>query len=380
MNVLVVSASMGAGHDGAAREIAGRLRAMGHEAVVKDLLTAAPFRIGQALRAGYLFQLRHAPRTYEATYRLWFHAPWLCPWVTRLVTVLTERTLRAWIRASRADVVVSTYPLATLALGSMRASGRLVVPLVNFVTDFGVHPLWVHGGSDLTLTVDESAAVQARRRTGGPVLACGPAVSARFNPGNLPARAESRSRIGLGPGDRAVLIVAGSWGVGGIAATMSVVSSRGFVPVVVCGRDDRLRSEIERRAGALGGPTVVMGWTPDMPELMSACDALVENAGGLTAFEAMRAGLPVVSFDPIPGHGRENAAAMSGAGVSTWATDGKDLASRLRTLAVPGPARDRQVGRAGGIFRRDPAALVASLVGATPLATGVSVALQAEPA
>lgn len=380
----MVSASMGAGHDGAAREIAGRLKALGHDAVVQDLLHAAPIRIGQALRAGYLFQLRHAPATYEATYRLWFHAPWLCPWVTRLVKVLTRRTLMRWVESCRADVVVSTYPLATLALGTMRAEGRLGLPVVNFVTDFGVHPLWVHGGTDLTLTVDESAAIVARERTGGRVVACGPAVSARFNPANLPAREDARRRMGLAGGDKAVLIVAGSWGVGGIGTTMSAVSDSGFVPVVVCGRDEQLRREVERLARTIGGPSVVMGWTADMPGLMSACDALVENAGGLTALEAMRAGLPVVSFEPIPGHGRENAGAMSAAGVSYWAEDGTDLASRLKALVSPGPVREEQLARAAAIFREEPAALVADLVRAAAIpAVGVQASaagLREEPA
>jgi processive 1,2-diacylglycerol beta-glucosyltransferase len=381
--LLVVSASMGAGHDGAAREIAGRVKALGHRAVVEDLLCAAPLRIGQALRAGYEFQLRYAPSTYEATYRLWFHAAWLCPWVTRLVTFLTARTLRRWVEEHGADVVVSTYPLATLALGSMRAAGRLGVPVVNFVTDFGVHPLWVHTGTDATLTVEDCAARAATERTGAAALACGPAVSARFNPANLPAREESRRHVGLAAGDTAVLIVAGSWGVGGVAATMSAVARSGFVPVVVCGRDDGLRREVERRAGQLCSRSVVLGWTSEMPALMSACDALVENAGGLTALEALRAGLPVVSFDPIPGHGRENAAAMSSAGVSAWAKDEKDLAARLHALTGPGPERDRQVGRAAAIFRQDPAALVAGLVGGPPAATRSapgSAALMAEPA
>lgn len=111
---------------------------------------------------------------------------------------------------------------------------------------------------------------------------------------------------------------------------------------------------------------------------MSACDALVENAGGLTALEAMRAGLPVVTFDPIPGHGRENAAAMSSAGVSVWARDEKDLAARLQDLTRPGPVRDEQVWRASAIFGQDPAALIAKLVCRVPFATA-SAALEAEP-
>lgn len=370
MNVLVVSASMGAGHDGAAKEIAGRLHAMGYHAEVRDLLQAAPARIGIALRAGYEFQLRHAPSTYEATYRLWFRVPWLCPWVARLATVLTRRALDRWVVESGADVVVSTYPLATLALGSMRAAGSLPVPLVNFVTDFAVHPLWVHHGADLTLTVDGSAARTARGCIEGELAACGPVVSARFDSANLPDRRYARERVGLPADDSAVLIVAGSWGVGGVLDTVTAVAGCGFVPVVVCGRDARLRRQVEHLAARVSSRMVVLGWVDDMPALMSACDALVENAGGLTALEAMKARLPVISYDPIPGHGRANAAAMSGAGVSAWAKDEKDLASWLEALTRPGPARSRQTEVAAGIFRQDPATLVGAIVrggGAGPL-------------
>ena len=42
--VLVISASMGAGHDGAARELAARLRAAGHHAEVRDFLDSGPLR------------------------------------------------------------------------------------------------------------------------------------------------------------------------------------------------------------------------------------------------------------------------------------------------------------------------------------------------
>lgn len=334
---------------------------MGHRATVKDLLEAAPLRIGQALKAGYVFQLRHAPRTYETTYRLWFRAPRLCPWVTRLTTALTRRALLRWMRESGADVVVSTYPLATLALGDMRRSGRLAVPVANFVTDFGIHPLWVHPGADLTLTVDASAAADARRHGASTVIPSGPAVSARFDPAGAGSTA-TRAQIGLESDDPAVLIVAGSWGVGSVTETMSTVSRAGFVPVVVCGRDEGLLRDANDQARALGGGPVVMGWTSDMAGLMRACDALVENAGGLTALEAMRAGLPVITYDPIPGHGRANAHAMASAGVSVWAKDGPDLARWLDALTRPGPARSAQTARAAAIFREDPAALVASLV------------------
>jgi UDP-N-acetylglucosamine:LPS N-acetylglucosamine transferase len=367
--VLVISASMGAGHDGAAREVAARLRAAGHDAEVRDFLDSGPLRIGSALRRGYEFELKHVPSAYEATYRLWYRVPWLCPVVAWLVTVLTRRRVLRWVDQLGADAVVSTYPLATLCLGRLRTMGWLDVPAVNFITDFGVHPLWVHPGVDVNLAVHRGPAEMAAFRTGRPSIACGPAVSAAFDRDALPSRQSARAALGLRPDDRAVLIVAGSWGVGGVESTWrAVTSDPRLTPVIVCGTDDRLRAQVAALAGGRPGqPTrpdsIVLGWTDAMPALMSACDVLVENAGGLTSLEAMRAGLPVVSFQPIAGHGRENTRRMAAAGVSRLAADREELVRSVLTLTSDGPARDEQVERAQAMFRSDPAELVLATAG-----------------
>ncbi|HET9692724.1 MAG TPA: glycosyltransferase, partial [Acidimicrobiales bacterium] len=354
--VLVVSASMGAGHDGAARELARRIEAAGHHAEVRDLLDAGPLRIGAALRGGYELELRHAPGAYDATYRLWHRVPWLCPLVAWLVCVLTRRRVLRWVRRGGADVVVSTYPLATLCLGRLRRLGRLRVPAVNFITDFGVHPLWVHRGIDLHLAVHAEPAAAAAARTGRPAVACGPLVGARFEQAD--GRAATRTELALADADRAVLVVAGSWGVGDIEATITDVAACGAVPVVVCGRDATLERRVRNGVASAGLRAVVIGWTDRMPHLMVACDALVENAGGLTAFEAMRAGLPVISYRPIAGHGVENTAAMHAAGVSTLATDRAALAEAITVLAADSATRRGQVAAGVAMFRADGPALV----------------------
>jgi UDP-N-acetylglucosamine:LPS N-acetylglucosamine transferase len=365
--VLVVSASMGAGHDGAARELARRLEHMGFSTDVRDFLESGPLRIGDALRRSYEIQLRYLPATYEATYRMWFRAPWLCPPLARFVTMLTRRKLMAWITETAPNAILSTYPLATLALGELRRSGKIAVPVVNYITDFGVHPLWIHPHVDLNLAVDDEAARSAAARSGTPSVACAPAVSDAFSPARLPTRREARLRLGIGDEDLAVLVAAGSWAVGKVEETVRTVAAGGrFLPVVACGSDSRLRTRLEAVVVGEQLRAVVIGWTDDMPGLMAACDALVENAGGLTAFEAMRAGLPVVSYKPIPGHGRENAAAMAESGVVRIAADASELPVLLEALTRAGPTRAAQVAAAAKMFGDDPAKLLAAMVQATP--------------
>jgi len=82
---------------------------------------------------------------------------------------------------------------------------------------------------------------------------------------------------------------------------------------------------------------------------MTACDVLVENAGGLTSWRPCLR-LPLVSFHPIPGHGATRLAIPPG--VTYVARDGADLVDSLVRLGRPGPAREAQLAAAAVCFRR----------------------------
>jgi len=73
----------------------------------------------------------------------------------------------------------------------------------------------------------------------------------------------------------------------------------------------------------------------DVPALMAACDVLVHNAGARSLTEALAAGLPAVTYAPIPGHGRANAKVLDDAGLVPWASDSDDLGLLLHQAAAP---------------------------------------------
>jgi len=323
---------MGGGHDGAGRELLRRLRDRGHHAQMVDFLDAFPLHIGWLVRAGYWLELRYAPWSYEATYRLWYLLPFVFQPLGALINLLTRRKVLRWVRQTDADVVVSTYPMASLVLGAARQKGRLRIPVATFITDFAVHPLWTHPGVDLHLCVHPQAAEAAAARSGRVATAPGPMVPDRFHV-DLPDRATARESLGFADDERLVLVVAGAWGIGDVTKTFDTLLGSGrYTPLAVCGNNEQLRKRLQtRNAGH------VLGWTDEMPALMAAADALVQNAGGLTCMEAFAAGLPVVSFEPIAGHGKDNAEHMSEAGVAAYAAGEDELF----------PALDRATSLAG---------------------------------
>lgn len=350
---------MGAGHDGAAREIARRLEDRGIRARVVDFLDAFAAPLARAWEGFYRFQLRYAPDTYESSYQLFYRYPQLWGPFVRFERLLAGRRVVQWVAETNPDVIVSTYSFATLVIGRLREERRVGVPVVNFLTDFGVHPRAVHPGVDLNLALHAVPAQRAAELSGRPTVIGGPAVRPGF--GHAGLRERGRASLGFSPDDRVVLVVAGSWGIGDDLprTVQALVASRRFRVVTVCGSDERLRRRLEAQDSG-----VVIGWTDRMAELMAAADVVVENAGGLSSLEAFATGVPVVTYRPIPGHGRDNARAMVAAGVTTQPVDDAELVDALSDLAGPGEHRNRQLAAAGALFDHDPITHIVSLAGA----------------
>lgn len=345
--IVIISASVGAGHDGAAAELARRLGAYGWSVDRLDFLDLLPARLGRAISSGYHRLLTHAPGCYQRIYAATERAGGSGPGALALLRSAERRTLRALPPDTRA--VVSTYPGASQVLGALRRSGRLTVPAITYLTDFSVHPLWVAAGVDLHLAAHAIPAAQARACGAARALESGPVVDPRFSPVGDRERRPARARFGLPPTAPLALLVAGSWGVGPVQQVAAEIRDSGAaVPVVVCGRNEALAGRL-RAAGI----EHAYGWVEDMPGLMHAADVLVQNAGGLTSLEAFAAGLPVASYRCIPGHGRTNAAALQDAGLATWIRDPADLKPVLTDL-LGGPLGRRQRAAGLALFTADP--------------------------
>jgi UDP-N-acetylglucosamine:LPS N-acetylglucosamine transferase len=289
-------------------------------------------------------------------------APWLYDWIFRTffldhrrcspsvypLDVIAARRLAPLVERYQPCAVISTFHLAGQVVGRMRLHGQLSMPSVVAITEPAAHRQWLHPGTDLFLCPYPWVAARARERTGIPAVAPGPLVDERFHRSVDPSR--GRRILNLDGGECAVLISTGSWGVGQAFATAHGLAGRsGVRPVVLCGRNDELRRRIDELPGAQG-----LGWRDDLPELFAASAVLVDQSGGSTCAEAFAAGLPVVLYEPLPGHGRLGAEALASAGVASFAQDPQRLLADVRRLSRPGPDRNAQLARASAVFRQEP--------------------------
>jgi UDP-N-acetylglucosamine:LPS N-acetylglucosamine transferase len=352
---------MGGGHDGVANEIANRLTSLGVICTIRDFLDASP-RMGRLLEEAFHIEVEQAPWAYRIEFELWNRSRLLTAFTRRFFEAFFARQVVAWIEKDSPDLIIALHPFPAQLLGQMRRKRYPVlkdIPICTYLTDFSVHPLWVHPAIDVHLCVADTAAVQARRRAGasGQVVTVGPFVPKRFfHPidKNL-----ARRELNLPDDSTVVLISSGSWGVGNVLSTYRILAaSEGITPVLLCGHNRALLAKARKVTSG-----VAVSWTTEITKYLSASDVVVQNAGGLTALEAMAANRPVVSYQPIAGHGIDNTQTMVEAGVTVWPKTSQELIETIRNVADHPEKLTRQASQ---LFKEHPEQAILALLHGEP--------------
>ncbi len=338
VRVLLVSASIGEGHDAPARVLAAALAERGAEATVLDALVAAGPAVQRMAGAGTQYDGRLGNVLYDIAHPLVAERPRGQRATARLIDLLAGPRFLAAVEAERPDVVVSTYPGATLMLGRLRADGRLRAPLASAVTDLASLRWWVHPGVDCHLLIHPESAVEVHRIAGprARAVTVHGLTDPRFT--RPPSRPRARATLGLPGAGTVVVVSGGGWAVGDLrGAVDAALALRVDTVVVLCGRRDDVRVALEQRYA--GSDAVrVWGFTEQMPELLAAADVLVHSTAGLTVLEALMCGCRVVSFGWGRGHIRQNNSAYAQLGLATVAADRAQLATALAGALAAGPA------------------------------------------
>ncbi len=336
LRVLVLTAEEGEGHYAAARALSHELlHDAGAEVVVRDAYKEDFGRVVPFFsRDLYHFQVRWLAWTYWLEFVLFAKfAP------TRAIAraglaICGARPLMRLIRRVTPDLIVSTHPAVTSALGYLRKRGRLKLPVVATITDLEAHPLWAHKGVDLHLVMHEACVASVERIAGrDSVKVTRPIVSPAFRASHT--REEARAALDL-PQDRPIFVVSGGgWAVGDVGGTVrAALGVENALVMCLAGRYEETR---ERLAATFADePRVqVLGFTERMPELLAAADALIDSTVGLTCLEALTCGCPIVVHGAPPGHSRDSAKTIARIGLAELANKPSELLPALeRTVAA----------------------------------------------
>ncbi|WP_243788297.1 MGDG synthase family glycosyltransferase [Saccharopolyspora gloriosae] len=341
--LLLVSATIGEGHNATARAVEEAARARWPECTVTwaDALELMGSWVPRTFQRIYVTNVESTPWLYDFFYAALWRQRWFADGCRRFVGSWCGRRLRPLLAARRPDLIVSTYPLGTAGLDWLRRRGELDAPIAAVISDFAPHPFWVYSEIDLHYVMSENglrAAHRAQPRSVHAVSA--PPVETRFRPREKSA---ARRDCGLPTEGRILLISCGSLGFGSVERAADAALRTGIDHVVVlCGHNEPLLRRLRDRAEQ-DARLIPLSWVRDVPAYTAAADVVVTNAGGATALEALACGRPVLMVEPIAGHGRANARLMAEAGLAELCEDGDALTRTLHLLITePAALRDAE--------------------------------------
>jgi processive 1,2-diacylglycerol beta-glucosyltransferase len=340
VRILILSASVGAGHVRAAQavELALRRAAPDAEIANHDVLTLMPPAFTKLYCDGYFDLVARAPRVlgwlYDATDKP-FHEDHLRKTVERAASAKLFDTIHDF----DADIAVCTHFLPTALLHRERRKKRCRARIVTVVTDFEVHGMWLDVLSDhyFVATGEARAHLEALGIAASAITVSGIPTHPVF--AEPKDRTAMRRKHGWDPGLPAILVSAGGFGAGN-GQRMIEQLIRAEVPaqiVAVCGKNAALKASIDQIAAAHLNVRSV-GFTTDMDEFMSAADLMIGKPGGLTTSESLVKGLAWVVVNPIPGQEERNAIYLLENGAGIWCNNLHTLAFKVRCI-LEEPAR-----------------------------------------
>ena len=370
--LLVVSATVGSGHNSVARALIEQFRRAAPNVRTEsvDVMQFASRAFRSYYAGGFALGMTALPRAFGMGFAI-TNRP------QRPTRSLIERTrlamewaamsrFREYLLANRFDAILHTHFLAPPVVDRMIQQGLLTLPQFVAVTDVEVHRFWYSRGVDHWFVPSEHSSK--------PFIRWG-IDSQRITVSGIPIHPKwseplDRRQIFQDwrlPGDRAIVLLSGGTEftcgpVVQIARQIVTAYPRAYV-VVLAGRNKQLLADV---AAMDESPVSIVGigFTDRIHELAEVCSLMVTKPGGVTTAECLAKGVAMVLTNPVPGHEGGNAEWLCRHGAGAIARTPEDIAGHVAALLNDPPRLAAMSAGARGLYRPGAATVAAAVAAA----------------
>jgi len=303
--VLILTAGFGEGHNTAARNMKSALekeRPGEMDIRIVDVYAQTNPRLNWVMKKGYYIAITHVTGLWKAVFQL-FNRPGVLEGSLPLIAGM-RKALAKQIHEFDPSLIISTYPVYSFLAAQIRDNGNAFTsPFVMMVTDSTeINSVWYRCASDYFIVVDEPTS--ERLVEGGAqadrIRVLGFPVDPRFaDLEPLPEDTPPPWRILFMPtGKRRQAI-----------ETLQFLLSHAHVNVtVLTGKNDALKESLTPFTQTHPGRCTLVGWTDQIPQLMTTHHLFLGKAGGAVTQEALAAGCPLMIQHVVPGQEEGNIA------------------------------------------------------------------------
>jgi processive 1,2-diacylglycerol beta-glucosyltransferase len=296
--ILILSANFGEGHNSAARGVRDGLARISPDSVVemRDLFAETYGAFNEWIRRAYLGLINRWPRSWGLVYR-WLDRKTDFPGDFAKFRRLHAR-LTKLLQQFKPDSVVSTFPAYPYFIGAITDKNQRPKNVVIVTDSITVNAIWCQAPGDYFLLPNEQSAIIAGRggMPGNRIKVFGFPVSPKF------ADFAPADGAALAPERVLYMVNAGTRSAPELVQRLLALDVELTVTV---GRDENLRRKIAEVSR--GQKIEIVGWTNEMPRLLSESDILIGKAGGATVQEAIAAGCPMIINHIVAGQEEGNA-------------------------------------------------------------------------
>lgn len=344
--IMIMTASVGCGHDRVAKVIEKQLLDKHENIEIKivDFIDIFPPTMGQFIKGAYLKMVDKAPNWYNLLYKLTAKSGQKNK-VSSIFTYKYKKKICALIRTFNPHMVLFTNPFPLILVSQLKRKNKIHTYTASIITDYTAHSVWLDStvnsyfvGSNILKKEMMDRGINTFK-----IHVTGIPIDEKFN---IPVnREEKMAELELDVNLPTVLIMGGGLGLGPIEEILETTDKidRPLQLIVVAGKNESLKYELENRMYNQKHNVKVFGFCSNIHELMECSHLLISKAGGLTMAEAVAKKLPILVFDPIPGQEVKNAQYFSNIGAAMYLKNLEEVKNAIDELLYKRPKKRQEM-------------------------------------
>jgi processive 1,2-diacylglycerol beta-glucosyltransferase len=307
-NVLILTVSVGNGHNQAAFNMQQNLQAAGCTVTTIDFLQMQHYGLPNLLSKAYKTLIEYKPSFFRQICKISEIETF--DNVKYMLAKANQRVIGRLVQKYQPDTILCTHFFPLAAAAAYKKKYHSVFKLVGIVTDYIVHPIWDVAYVDQYFVAHSALVSQLKntRHPLGSVIPSGIPVGSNFTPVVHSASLNNILVMTSWQTDETMLM---------ILNVLQILPRRIHITFVT-GNDLPRQKQLGKIAFHHQNYTVI-GFTNQVASLMKQSDLLITKPGGLTITEALATATPILVFSPIPGIEEDNARFLEQEHLGYWA-------------------------------------------------------------
>ncbi len=305
-DVLILSANLGTGHYQVSDSIRSSLKKERPDLkiVIYDFFDHVDPLLKHLIRFSYEQSLKHFTYGYQ-----WFYEATrnLSPdsRFNQTIHAVGRQKLMETLERLSPKAVVCTFPNPVGVVSAIKARANVNIPLISVITDVAVHSQWVHPNVNAYLVATDIVAEGLRKINVPTEIVHVTGIPLRDGFERQMSSNESWQKNKLNPDLFTLMVMGGGGGLlSGVDTICSKLSALSLPMQIlaVSGANHTMYNKLQKLSSLSQVPIKVSGYVENIAELMEISDILLTKAGGVTIFEALAKNLPMILYNPLPGH------------------------------------------------------------------------------